>query len=295
MSKPNFAFNQFESALTGFVNNFQLKLQQMIPDLPVYIQATGDFSYMVNKKFLETKNQEIYQKIPRVVIKIEDIQINQQEDSNQYNKFYYIFDNEYYQCNARRKAYTINITSNFVCSNFITMLNNMEVIAVLCAKDNVFTYEFLGNTFQSAYVNSGTNSEIPSIDMGSGGTRNCTFTNQWELQVHLIVPVIDSIVHVDDSVIDRIDFDLWLETNYSTNYSKHPKIKVDSELTEIKNRMIIGSKTAKYSKQLTNEHEKIEKRNNPDYESFDINQDFTDNPSIYCEYNQNKLDKHGFE
>lgn len=291
MSKPNFAFNQFESALTGFVNNFQLKLQQMIPDLPVYIQATGDFSYMVNKKFLETKNQEIYQKIPRVVIKIEDIQINQQEDSNQYNKFYYIFDNEYYQCTARRKAYTINITSNFVCSNFITMLNNMEVIAVLCAKDNVFTYEFLGNTFQSAYVNSGTNSEIPSIDMGSGGTRNCTFTNQWELQVHLIVPVIDSIVHVDDSVIDRIDFDLRLENDYP----KHPKIKVDSELTEIKNRMIIGSKTAKDSEQLTNEHEKIEKQSNPDYESFDINQDFTDNASIYRVNKENKLKKHGFE
>lgn len=212
-----YAFNQFETSLVAFVGHIKLKLQHIVPNLPVYVQNTGDFSYYVDKKFVQTNNEEVLLKTPRLIIKIDDIQANQQEDTNQYNKIYYQFDDSLdpgnpnlrnYICKVRRKAYNVNITTSFVSSNFITMLNHIEVMATLSAKDNVFTYEFLGNSLQSAYTLQQAGNEIPSIDMGQGGTRNATTMNTIELQIHLLVPDISTIMLLDDTGYDEIDFGL---------------------------------------------------------------------------------------
>lgn len=218
-SEIKYAFNQIETSLIAFVSNIQLKLQHIVPNLPVYFSNTGDFSYYVDKKFIETKNEELYQKTPRVTIKLDDIQQNIQEDSNQYNKINYLFDNNdgegplAYQCVARRKAYNIQLTCNFVSPNLISALNYFEVMSTLCTRDNVFTYEFLGNTIQSAYNITQSGNEIPTIDMGQGGTRNVNIINMIELQLHLIVPRVESIIRVDDTGFDAIGIHLNSE-NY---------------------------------------------------------------------------------
>lgn len=215
-----YSFNQFELSFLGFCSNLQQKLQAIVPNLPVFVQNSGDFSYITDKKFVQTSNEEIYLKVPRFVIKFEDFQMNQQEDTNQYNKINYHFTDGYnYQAVVRRKAYDVQISGYFVSSNMITALNHMEVMATLMSRDNVYTYEFLGNTMQSAYNITQTSNEVPTIDMGQGGTSNVTVSFQIQLQVHLLVPRIESIIRTDDATINEIDF------NVSVSENKLPKIK----------------------------------------------------------------------
>lgn len=216
MLNPNipYAFNQFELNFVALATFLQTRLQFIVPNLPVFMQNNGDFSYFTRKKWVHCKNEEVIQKVPRFIFRVDDIQINQQEDTCQYNKIYYVFDKKdgqgpkNYCCAARRKAYNVMITTNFVSSNFISMLNHIEVFATLAARENVFTYNFLGHTISSAFTVMGMNNEIPNIDMGQGGTRNCTAINQLELQVHLLVPRIESIALVDDSGFEQVMFEI---------------------------------------------------------------------------------------
>ncbi len=205
-SNVKYAFNQFELALISFASYLQLRLQYLIPNIPVYFQNTGDFSYMINKKFVETKNEDLIQKVPRFVIKLDDVQPNPQENTNQYNKIFYRFEGRNYQAVVRRLCYNVQLTTNFVSSNLITLLNHIEMMATFQSRDNVYTYDFLGNTCQAAFSVQGTGNEFPSIDMGQGGTRNLTTSNNIELQVHLLVPRIESIILADDTGFDRVDY-----------------------------------------------------------------------------------------
>lgn len=224
-----YSFNQFETALIAFTSNIQLKLQNIVPNLPVFFMNTGDFSYMVDKKFVKTTNEEIYNKVPRFVLKIDDIQLNSQEDTNQYNKIVYTFDSNdgrgpiNYQTVVRRKAFNIQLTGNFVSSNLITALNHLEVLAVLMARQNVFTYEFLGNTIQSAYTLTTGNPETPNIDMGQGGTRNVSVPTQIELQTHLLIPRIDKIVELDNTGFEEISINL--KTNGTSDNNDETKVE----------------------------------------------------------------------
>lgn len=224
-----YKFNQLESGIIGFCSYLQLRLQQIIPNLPVFVLNSGDFSYYVEKKFTEIDNKEMYLKTPRVVLKIDDIQQNASEDTNQYNRFNYIFDNKIYQSVVRRKAYNIQISCNFVSPNFITALNHMEVMALFTSRDNVFTYEFLKNTCQGAFTLTQSGNEMPSIDMGQGGTRNINTTFQIELQLHLLIPRIESIQLLDDADIDTIIHDITVDSIVETRDKVETHIPVEDE------------------------------------------------------------------
>lgn len=206
--KIKWAFNQFENAFVGLAAFFETRLKNIMPELPVFFLQTGDFSYMVNKKFVETNNEEIIMKVPRFVMKIEDIQPNQAENTNQYNKIFYQFEGKVYQAVVRRLCYLANLQLNFVGSNFITMLNHLEIMSTFTSRDNVFTYEFLGNTHQAAVSITSNNNELPSIDMGQGGTRNATVSNAAELQVHILAPRLETITPLENVGFDRIVYNL---------------------------------------------------------------------------------------
>ena len=202
-----YAFNQLELCLIGFISDFRKQIQYVIPNIPVFVINTGDFSYYNGKKWVESKQEEIYLKTPRVVIKLDDIQMNQQEDSNMLNKLNYIFEGDFYTCNTRRKAQTLNISLQIVSPNYIMMLNNYEVLSLFTIRNNVFTYEFLGNTMQSAYSITSSSQEIASLDVSSS-SRNCVIQMQIELQAHLFVPDIKSIQLYDDNKDFKITYDL---------------------------------------------------------------------------------------
>ncbi len=194
-------FNQLVIGLEACIADLELKLQQIMIDIPVFILQTGDTSYYLNKKFIEIENKEIYQKIPRFVMSIEDIQPLAEQNSNQYNVFQYRKDEENYIGKGRRVAQQIILNTDFVSSNFIKALENYEVMQTIIAIPNVFTYEFMGNTFEGAYNSSSNSMEKPALDVSST-TRNFSVKIPLEVQIHLLVPRINSLKKLSDSKID---------------------------------------------------------------------------------------------
>lgn len=251
--KIPWAFNQFELNFIGLASFIQTHLQHIVPNLPVFMNNNGDFNYFVRKKFIQSTNEEIIQKVPRFTFKVDDIQLNQQEDTNQYNKIWYNFDLKdgrgplNYCCATRRKAYNVMITTNFVSSNFITMLNHLEVFATLAARENVFTYHYMGMDMHSAFTVMGMNNDVPSIDMGQGGTRNCVSISQLELQVHLLVPRIESIALVDDSGFEQTIFDIITPGDNYTDEDKDQIIQDNEDEEESENSAILGTDPDKMS------------------------------------------------
>ena len=206
-SDIKYSFKQIELGLIAMIGNLELKLQKIIPNLPVFVLQTGDFSYIINKKFIKTENKEIYQKVPRFVVGIEDIQYQTEQNSNKYNKVYYIFDEKNYVTQARRLAILIPINTDFISPNFVKALTNFEIMATIVSKENVFTYEFMGNTYEGGYAISSPSFEKPSMDTGSG-TRNVSVKTIFDLQLQLLVPRINTIKLLSDTIIDKIVIDI---------------------------------------------------------------------------------------
>jgi hypothetical protein len=202
-----YSFNQLEIALVAFIGNLELKLQKFIPDLPVYIQHTSDLSYYLDSKFNKTEVKEIYQKTPRFVLNIDDMQYDDEQMSNKYNKVTYLYEEIPYVASVRRIPLKITINGDFVSPNFIKALENFEIMTTVNIEQNTFTYEFLGNTFESVYGISQIGFEKPGMEVGSG-TRNLSIKSGLELQIHLILPRIQTIKKLTDSNWESIDYSI---------------------------------------------------------------------------------------
>lgn len=177
-----YPFNQLEYALLGFVGNIQLKLQNIVPTMPVFILQTGDDTYMFRKKFEHIQTKEIVQHVPRVVLKIEDFQIQQEQNSMQYNELRYHYKNENWVCQGRRQNMMFTITTYFVSSNFVRALQMIEIAQSITSHDNTFTYEYVGVTWEGAYSSVGNSKEEPSMQPSSE-SRNYTIAFNIELNI----------------------------------------------------------------------------------------------------------------
>lgn len=206
---PNikYDFNQLKTGITGFITDLESKLQQFLVQMPVFMIETGDTSYYLNKKWEKIDNKEIYEKIPRFTIKVTDIAPDNSELTNQYARFIFKKDDNEYVTDGRRLPYKIQIDTNFVSSNFIKMLENFEIMSTIIARQNCFTYEFMGNTFESAYVFSSQSQELPSMDTGSN-SRNCIVKTPFELELHLLVPRIETIKLVSEAELQQTQIDI---------------------------------------------------------------------------------------
>lgn len=219
--KLPYSFNQFETALVAFFSDFRKRINFIVPNAPVYFQNTGDFSYFIGMKFHKVRTSDMYQKTPRVVVKLDDIQVNQSEDTMFINQMDYVFDGTEYTCTVRRRTYAVALQIYFVSPSVVSMLNHAEVMATFGARPNVFTYEFLGNTIDGQYTIQSNSTEFPTIDVGSQGSRDVTYTTTVELQVPLWIPKIETIKNLHDSKSSRIIFDLQMMhkdlVEYETN------------------------------------------------------------------------------
>jgi hypothetical protein len=202
-----FSFKQIESGLIGFISNLELKLQKIVPQLPVFVLQTGDGSYFLDKKFTETDNKEIYQKVPRFIITIDDIQYQTEQNSNKYNKFVYLFNEANYLSVGRRLAILISVQTDFVSANFIKALENFEIMSTIISNENVFTYEFLGNTYEGSFNISAPSLEKPGMEPNSA-TRNFSVKTQLELFLQLLVPRIESIKLLSESGFESVQYDI---------------------------------------------------------------------------------------
>lgn len=204
-------FSQIETGITAFVGDLQLKMQKVLPELPVFILQSGDTAYIIKDKFERIdgeNNKEIYEKTPRMVLEIDDIQPQNDQDTNKYNKYTYKFKDVEYICQFRRQAVQIPINVNFVSSNMILGFQNFEIfLSIMKSKSNVFTYEFLGNTIEGGYAFSSVSMDKPGMDFSSA-TRNFNNKNMVDLQLQLMVPNLDSIQKLSDAGYTAVKFDI---------------------------------------------------------------------------------------
>jgi len=182
-NKPplNYEFKQIERGLTAFVGNFEKKLNQIYSNIPVFVLDTGDESYIFKDKFEQSK--EKYLQVPRAIINIDSVEFQTDQDTNQYTKIIYRFNDVNYRSQVRRKATNLPIIIDLVCSNFIKALEYLEVIGTILSIDNVFTYHHLGNDYQGNYNLTTISMEKNSMDIG--GTKNYVIKANIDLVLQL--------------------------------------------------------------------------------------------------------------
>lgn len=198
-------FNQLQLGLIAFVSDIERKLKKILVDLPVYVFETGDISYYLDQKFIETTNDEVYQKTPRFVINIEDIQNQLDQNTNPYNKIVYKYKDEVYQATCRRSAIMIPLMTDFVSPNFILALENFEVLNSIMSKENAFTYEFLGNTYSAAYVLTQPSIQKNALDM-SMASKNVIVKTSIEVSFNILTPRVETIKLLKDTGFDAVHF-----------------------------------------------------------------------------------------
>lgn len=194
MENPEYNFKQFETGIVAFIGNFSNKLNNIIGNIPVYVQDTGDETFWFKEKFenVIVGEGENYSKVPRVVLSIDSVEQQTDQDTNQYVKINYLFNDKIYNSQARRKALNLPFTCAFVASNFIKALEYFEVLMSVLSIDNTFTYEFLGNNYQGSY-----NSESISFEktpMDNGGTKNFIINLTINVQLQPYILRFDTIV-----------------------------------------------------------------------------------------------------
>lgn len=224
----NFDFNQISTAIIAFVANIEGKLKELIQDLPVFVLQSGDGNYMLDAKF-NSASKEIYEQVPRFVMKFDSFDHESDMDTYIYNKFEYTYNNKIYSATARRLQLNITCNGTLLSANFIQALEHMEILLDVIRRENVFTYEFCGNTYQGAFAcDRMQDVEFPEMD-----TNDLKFKQSLDitLQLHLFLPRVETIEEYDNNItptkisIDVID----LETK---NLDKDPKTITTEETTK---------------------------------------------------------------
>lgn len=254
--KIKYKFHQYIAGMIAFAGDIELKFQNIIPGIPVYFQNTGNLNYWLNTKFEEIDEKEIYQKVPRIVLNLEELQFQTDQDSNQYNKIEYNLEDKNYVANVRRKATEITIDMNFVCSNMVKLLEYFEVCASIFSKDNVFTYEWLGNTYDAGYQQISMGTDRSSLDVNSQ-----TKTPVIKMMVSLILqPLIirpDTIQASDDIGFDSIKYNL--DTGHDNTIDHNDKVIVTPEdFNKLNDKVIFP-----IDKKQTREERKAKRNNTP--------------------------------
>lgn len=184
--EKTYLFNHYETALTAFVGVFENRLNNIYPKIPVFVLDTGDETFLMQKKFEENDKKEIYLKVPRCVLNIGEATFQTDQDSSQYNIIKYLMpSNTIYQAKFRRKATTVPIALEFVCSNYIKGLEYLEVLQSLMSNENVFSYEFLGNTYPASYKSDTFILEKNTTD--SSSNKNCVIKLSVDLNLQVMI------------------------------------------------------------------------------------------------------------
>lgn len=194
-----YGFRQIETAIVAFVGNLQLKLNRLLPNLPVFVLQTGDDTFLFRKKFEKVDVTEINMTTPRFEIKFDSLTIARDQNTMQYNEFVYNYKGITYQCVGRRVAVNLAVNTFFVSPNFIKALQNFEILLSLFSRTNIFTYEWAGLTFEAGYSSLSNSEDYPSMETGSQ-TKNMVLNNSLELQLQLLVPRTETIKRWDDGM-----------------------------------------------------------------------------------------------
>lgn len=150
-NKIPYDFRHIQISLISFIADFEKKVHFVFSDIPVLMENIDD-SYVLFKKYSKTELQEQYNKVPRIVFNIQEVQAKLENNSTQFLKMNYVYNEVEYNTQFRRISTGIMIELKMVCSNYLKALEYWEFILSLLCVDNVFTYEHFGNTYQGSYL-----------------------------------------------------------------------------------------------------------------------------------------------
>ena len=202
-----YKFNQIETALVAFIGNLRIKINSFeeftdkYGTIPVMMLENGDETYVnLNKEASEQKEQ--YLKVPRVVINIEDLMIEQDQDTNRIIPINYILpkdnSNEIWTGSFRRKAISIPVTLNFVCSSYVQALEFQEVALTFLTIENISTYNWLANDYPLDYNMNTISVERNTMDMG--GAKNVVVKALIDLKLALMIPRYNTLEKVGETL-----------------------------------------------------------------------------------------------
>lgn len=202
-----YKFNQIETALVAFIGNLRIKINSFeeftskYGTIPVMMLENGDETYVnLNKEASEQKEQ--YLKVPRVVVNIEDLIIEQEQDTNRIIPINYILpkdnSNEIWTGSFRRKAISIPVTLNFVCSSYVQALEFQELALTFLTIENITTYNWLANDYPLDYNMTTISVERNSMDMG--GTKNVVVKALMDLKLALMIPRYNTLEKVGETL-----------------------------------------------------------------------------------------------
>lgn len=146
----NYEFNHLQKSLIAFISDFEKKIQYVFPKIPVVLENIDD-SLILLKKYNENELKEIYSKLPRIVVSIQDVSSQQEQNTTQFLKMNYSYKDKIYSTQFRRISTSFTLEIIFVCQNYISALSNMEFLLCIFGIDNAFTYLHLGNNYQASY------------------------------------------------------------------------------------------------------------------------------------------------
>lgn len=167
-----YEFKHIQTTLISFISDLEKKVQFVFPEIPVLMENI-DESYILFKKYADTELQELYNKVPRIVLNIQEVQAKLENNSTQFLKMNYGYKDIEYNTQFRRISTGIMIDIKFVCSNYLKALEYWEFLLSLLCVDNTFNYEYLTNTYQGSYLlQSSPTIEKPQLSNSTSESKN---------------------------------------------------------------------------------------------------------------------------
>lgn len=185
LSKLQFTF--FQSAITAFIEDLRRCIRTYLPDFPVYIFNTGD--EVMTLEWQETKNVEIYQQIPRMVIDVDALSVVSDQLTSPYQRGEFTIHEDGkdtgYSAYVRRIPISFPMICTVTVSNIIEQLKWQEVILLLLYRNNIFHFQHYKKDNRGVYRLPDDQSVERNIELGfddSRRNRTIKFTVNIDLQ-----------------------------------------------------------------------------------------------------------------
>lgn len=231
--KIPYNFVHLQTAIIAFIADFELKVHQVYPNIPVLMENIDD-SYIFLKKYAKTELEELYNSLPRIVLSFQEVQAQLDLNSTQFLKMNYEFNDKEYNTQFRRVSTGLTVNINFICSSYIKSLEYWEFLVSLLCIDNVYTYQHFSNTYQGGYLMSNSpNIDKGQLNNGTSETKNFNVTCSLDLNIQPTFVNFNTIKQKSSFLIDSDIIDI-IGDNSGSAYT--------SDIDDSGNKIITNSK-----------------------------------------------------
>lgn len=206
-TKVKFDFDQLNVAIISFAADLEKKMCEIVDEIPVYVNYTGDSNYMMNTKYKEVENKEVHAKIPRIVLSLQgDINIAKENDTQHGNIVEYKYLNDVLKASMRRSELGVNIRMAFTTSNIIDCLQSIVISLAVLNRPNAMTYSYMGCNMELSYsYDNNVSTTIPQYD-----ATNKNFVAEFALVIkpQLFVPRVESIKGYKEGIAETVKLEI---------------------------------------------------------------------------------------